>query len=150
MKRGSCARLFRRMTASVALLAYLASCTHLPSGQKAFDSFDQCIAANLGLAAVGGVAIGALGKALTKQITGDKNTQNAVGVSAGVAAAVMIGLTAWRKCAAVYNTSEPSAQPASAPHRHRFRVRKRRVDGKPEVKRRTFHPNLPRGAGQDA
>ncbi len=114
MKRGTCARLFRRLTASVVLLAYLASCTHLPSGQKAFDNFEQCIAANLGIAAVGGFAIGALGTALAKQITGDRSTQNAVGVTAGVAAAVMIGLTAWRKCAAVYSTSEPIAQPAGA------------------------------------
>jgi hypothetical protein len=114
MKREICSRLFRRLTASVVLLAYLASCTHMPSGQKAFDNFDQCIAANLGIATAGGVAIGALGKALAKQITGDRSTQNAVGVTAGVAAAVMIGLTAWRKCAAVYSTSEPIAQPASA------------------------------------
>ena len=115
MKRETCAQLFRRLIGSVVLLAYLASCTHLPSGQKAFDSFEQCIAGNLGLAAAGGVAVGALGKALVKQVTGDRNTQNAVGVTAGVAAAVMIGLTAWRKCAAVYNTSEPIAQSASAP-----------------------------------
>lgn len=114
MKRYICARLSRRLTATVVLVAYLASCTHMPSGQKAFDTFEQCIAANLGLATAGGLAIGALGKSLAKQITGDRGAANAVAVSAGVAAAVMIGMAAWRKCAAVYNTSEPIAQPASA------------------------------------
>ena len=114
MKRYIYARVFKRLTATVVLVAYLASCTHMPSGQKAFDTFEQCIAANLGLATAGGFAIGALGKSLAKQITGDRGTANAVAVSAGVAAAVMIGMTAWRKCAAVYNTSEPIAKPTSA------------------------------------
>lgn len=44
MKRKPWVRPLRRLTASVVLLAYVASCTHMPSGQKAFDSFDQCIA----------------------------------------------------------------------------------------------------------
>jgi hypothetical protein len=114
MKPYICSRVLRRLTATVVLVTYLASCTHMPSGQKAFDTFEQCIAANLGLATAGGFAIGALGKSLAKQITGDRGTVNAVAVSAGVAAAVMIGMTAWRKCAAVYNTSEPIAQPTSA------------------------------------
>ncbi len=106
-------RRFRHIVSGVLLAAYLAGCTHTPAGQKAFDNFDQCIAGNLGLAAAGGVAIGALGKALTKQITGDRATQNVVGVAAGTAAAAMIGLNAWRKCAAVYNTSEPVLQTVS-------------------------------------
>ena len=115
MKREIWKRVVRRLTASVVLLTYLASCTHMPSGQKAFNTFEECIAANLGLATAGGLAIGALGKSLARQITGDTRAQNAVAVTAGTAAAVMIGLTAWRKCAAVYNTSEPIAQTASAP-----------------------------------
>ena len=114
MRREILARGVRRVTASVVLLTYLASCTHMPSGQKAFNNFEECIAANLGLAAAGGLAIGALGKNLARQLTGDSRLQNVVGTTAGVAAAVMIGLTAWRKCAAVYNTSEPIAQPPSA------------------------------------
>lgn len=113
MKTDTWVRPFRRLTASVVLLAYVASCTHLPSGQKAFDSFDQCIAGNLGIATAGGLAIGALGKSLAKKITGDRTAQNVIAVSAGAAAAVMIGMTAWRKCAAAYSTSEPVALPAS-------------------------------------
>src|SRR5207249_4196626 len=108
-------RMARRITAGVVLATYLASCTHMPTGQKAFDSFEQCIAANLGIAAGGGAAIGALGAAFARQITGDRSTAQKVGVTAGVAAAVMIGLTAWKKCAAVYNTSERVAQAPTAP-----------------------------------
>ena len=116
MKREIVKRSIRRVLASVLLLTYLASCTHMPSGQKAFNNFEECIAANLGLATAGGFAIGALGKNLARQIPGDTRTQNLVGTTAGVAAAVMIGLTAWRKCAAVYNTSEAIAQaPTPAP-----------------------------------
>ena len=112
--RRICSHPVRRMVAGLVLISYVAGCTHMPSGQKAFDSFDQCIAANLGIATAGGVAIGALSKALARQITGDTSLQNKVGVTAGVAAAVMIGLTAWRKCAAVYNKSEAVVQTAAA------------------------------------
>lgn len=126
MKRKICKRVLRRLTASVVLVTYLASCTHMPSGQKAFNTFEECIAANLGLATAGGLAIGALGKSLARQITGDTRAQNAVAVTAGTAAAVMIGLTAWRKCAAVYNTSEPIAQPASVPPAPPAAVQRRR------------------------
>ncbi|MEP7085520.1 MAG: hypothetical protein ABI854_12335, partial [Betaproteobacteria bacterium] len=116
MKLGNLKCIIRRTTASAVLLTYLTSCTHMPSGEKAFKSFDECIAANLGLATAGGIAIGALGRNLARQITGDTRAQNLVGTKAGVAAAVMIGLTAWRKCAAVYSTSEPIAQaPAAVP-----------------------------------
>src|SRR5690349_6097748 len=108
------ARLARRAIAATVLVTYLASCTHTPTGQKAFETFDQCIAANLGLAAGAGAGIGALGAALTKQVTGDRGTATKVGVAAGVAAAVMIGLAAWKKCAAVYNTSERVGAPAPA------------------------------------
>ena len=103
----------RRLLAGVVLVAYVAGCTHMPSGQKAFDSFEQCIAGNLGLATAGGIALGALGKALARQVTGDSGVQNRVAAAAGVAGAVMIGLTAWRKCAAVYSKSEPVAQTVS-------------------------------------
>jgi len=104
----------RRTLAAVVLATYVASCTHTPTGQRAFETFDQCIAANLGIAAGAGTAIGALGAALTKQVTGDRGTATKVGVTAGVAAAVMIGLAAWKKCAAVYNTSERVGAPAPA------------------------------------
>jgi hypothetical protein len=95
----------------------------MPSGEKAFKNFDECVAANLGLAAVGGIAIGALASALMRQGTDHRPTSNAVGVAAGVAAAVVIGMVAWKKCAAVYSTSEvvapapaQPAQPAPAPN----------------------------------
>lgn len=97
---------FRRGIASMVLVAYAAGCTHMPSGEKAFDSFESCFAANLGLAAAGGVAVGALGTHFVKQFTGSSSAATTVGTTAGIAAAAMIGLTAWRKCAAVYNTSE--------------------------------------------
>jgi hypothetical protein len=107
------------------LAVYLASCTHMPMGQRAFDTFEQCVAANLGIAVAGGGAIGALGSALARQISGDRGTIQKVAATAGVAAAVMIGLTAWKKCAAVYNTSERVAQgpvaPASPPAAQRRR-----------------------------
>jgi hypothetical protein len=101
----------RRSTASVVVITYLAGCTHMPSGEKAFESFDSCFAANLGLAAVGGVAVGALGAQLAKQFTGSASTARTLGATAGIAAAAMIAMTAWRKCAAVYNKSEPIARP---------------------------------------
>lgn len=110
MKRAHGSRWFRRIIASIVLIAYSAGCTHMPSGEKAFDSFESCFAANLGLAAVGGVAIGALSTHLTKQLTGSSSAATAVGTTAGIAAAAMIGLTAWRKCAAVYNKSEVIVQ----------------------------------------
>ena len=59
----------QRYIAAATLVAQVAGCTHLPSGQKAFDNFEQCITANLGLAAVGGIAVGALGKSLLRRMT---------------------------------------------------------------------------------
>lgn len=107
--------LLRRGVAATLICAQVAACTHMPSGEKAFKSFDECVAANLGLAAVGGIAIGALAAALTRQGTDHRGTSNAVGVAAGIAATVMIGMTAWRKCAAVYSTSEVVAPPPAQP-----------------------------------
>jgi hypothetical protein len=112
MKRTTRRGWLRRSTASVVVIAYLAGCTHMPSGEKAFENFDSCFAANLGLAAAGGVAVGVLGAQLAKQFTGSSSTARTVGAAAGVAAAAMIAMTAWRKCAAVYNKSEPIARPA--------------------------------------
>jgi len=83
----------------------------MPSGEKAFEDFDSCFAANLGLAAVGGIAVGALGAQLAKQFTGSSSAARTVGTAAGVAAAAMIAMTAWRKCGAVYNKSEPISRP---------------------------------------
>lgn len=97
---------FWRFTAIVVLIAYSSACTHMPSGEKAFDSFETCFASNLGLAAVGGVAAGALTAALVGDVTGNKSTGKSVGTAVGVAAAAMIAMTAWRKCGAVYGKSE--------------------------------------------
>lgn len=105
---------FWRTVAGVLLVTYSVACTHLPSGEKAFDSFESCFAANLGLAAVGGVAVGVVGAHLTQQMTGNASTGKKVGAVAGIAAAAMIAMTAWRKCGAVYNKSEP-VRPAAEP-----------------------------------
>ncbi|GIZ51753.1 hypothetical protein [Noviherbaspirillum aridicola] len=102
----------KRITASLVLVTYAAGCTHMPSGEKAFETFDSCFASNLGLAALGGVGAGMLTAKLTRG-TG-KSTSNAIGAAAGIATATMIAMTAWRKCAAVYNTSEPVAQKTTA------------------------------------
>ncbi|MES2933769.1 MAG: hypothetical protein V4805_09815 [Pseudomonadota bacterium] len=91
------------------MVMYIGACTHMPSGEKAFKDFDSCFASNLGLAAAGGIGFGILSSELTKKLTGDRSTANAVGVAAGVAAAAMIGMKAWSKCSAVYNTSEAIA-----------------------------------------
>ncbi len=107
MTRFMAPRWFQRMTAGTVLLAYVVGCTHMPTGEKAFDSFDSCIASNLGLAAIGGIGFGALGTQLAKQFTDYKPTAKAVGTATGIAAASMIAMTAWRKCAIVYNKSEP-------------------------------------------
>lgn len=112
MNRPSGSRWFKRITASVILVAYSVGCTHMPSGEKAFDNFESCFGSNLGLAALGGIGVGVLSAKLTRQVTDKKSTANAVGATAGIAAATMIAMTAWRKCAAVYNTSEPVAQQA--------------------------------------
>ena len=102
---------FRRSSAGVVVIAYLAGCTHMPSGEKAFENFDSCFAANLGLAAAGGVAVGALGAYFAKNAGGaSSSAATAIGTTAGVAAASAIAMTAWRKCAAVYNKSEPVAR----------------------------------------
>jgi hypothetical protein len=113
MQRPYLTRWLKRATASFVLIAYSAGCTHMPSGEKAFDSFDSCFASNLGLAAIGGIGIGVLSSNLTKKAAG-KSTANAIGATAGIAAAAMIAMTAWRKCAVVYNTSEPVARPSGA------------------------------------
>ena len=86
-----------------------------PGGEKAFASFESCFAANVGLAAAGGVAIGALGAQLARQFSATASTANKVGTTAGVAAAAMIAMIAWRRCAAVYNKSEPIPRPAEPP-----------------------------------
>ena len=104
---------FRRFVASLVLLTYCVSCTTLPSGEKAFDSFESCYAANLGLATLGGLGVGLLTREATKSLTGSTAAANVAGVSAGIAAGYLIGMKAWSKCAAVYNKSE---QVAAAPN----------------------------------
>ena len=106
--------LLKRVTASIVLVAYCVSCTNMPSGEKAFNSFESCFAANLGLAAAGGVGAGLLTSKLTERLTGSSRTGKALGTAAGVAAAAMIAMTAWKKCGAVYNTSVAIAQPADS------------------------------------
>lgn len=111
MKQKGGARWFKRIIAGIVLVAYGTGCTHMPSGEKAFDSFESCFASNLGLAAAGGIGVGLL----TKSILGnDKGSANAVGAAAGIATAALIAMTAWRKCAAVYSKSEPVAQQPEA------------------------------------
>lgn len=112
MKQMGGARWFKRITAGAVLVAYAAGCTHMPSGEKAFDSFESCFASNLGLAAVGGVGVGMLTKSILSG--SDKGTATAVGAAAGIATAALIAMTAWRKCAAVYSKSEPVAQQPEA------------------------------------
>ena len=164
MLRRSLRHPIRRLVAATVLVTYVAGCTHTPTGQKAFDSFEQCIAGNLGIAAAGGIAIGALGKALARQITGDTSVQNRVATAAGVAGAVMIGMTAWRKCAAAYNKSEPvgmqtaaaAPPPATAPHRRlpgvsfdRLDVRVEGTENDPPVPEFEFFYTAEDGAAQD-
>lgn len=115
MKQANRGHWFRHIAASTVLVTYTAGCTHMPSGEKAFKDFDSCFAANLAIAAAGGIGVGLLSAHLSQQATSNKSTANAVGVAAGIAAATMIGMVAWRKCAAVYNTSQPIA-PATVPH----------------------------------
>ena len=108
------ARPWMRIATAVLLVCNSSSCTHLPSGKKAFNNFNECFAANAGLAALGGIGVGAFTAALTKHATGDNRAATGVGVAAGGATAVVIGMTAWRKCAAVYTKSEMIAA-AQAP-----------------------------------
>ncbi|HEY8608623.1 MAG TPA: SH3 domain-containing protein [Noviherbaspirillum sp.] len=112
MQRPSRAQWCKRITASLVLVTYAAGCTHMPSGEKAFNSFDSCFASNLGLAAIGGIGVGVLSAKLTRGA--GSSTSAAIGATAGIATATMIAMTAWRKCAAVYNTSEPVAKAATA------------------------------------
>lgn len=106
---------FWRIIATFLLVSYSVACTHMPTGEKAFDSFETCFASNLGLAAFGGIGVGILGSKLVKGMTGDKSTGKTIGTAAGVAAATMIAVTAWRKCGAVYNKSEVVAPAAARP-----------------------------------
>ena len=111
MRLNSYKNLLKRVTASIVLVAYCVSCTNMPSGEKAFNSFETCFAANLGLAAAGGVGAGLLTSKLAERLTGSSRTGKALGTAAGVAAAAMIAMTAWKKCGAVYNTSVAIASP---------------------------------------
>ena len=111
MRRYSHKNLLKRVTASIVLIAYCVSCTNMPSGEKAFNSFESCFAANLGLAAAGGVGAGILTSKLAERLTGSSRAGKALGTAAGVAVAAMIAMTAWKKCGAVYNTSVPVALP---------------------------------------
>lgn len=106
MQRHKHFRNFRRITLALVLVTYSVACTHLPTGEKAFDSFETCFAANLGLAAVGGIGVGALGSKLIGNLTGNKSAGKTAGVAAGVAAGAMIAMHAWKKCGAAYSKSE--------------------------------------------
>lgn len=102
------------------LITYSAACTHLPSGEKAFKTFESCFAANLGLATVGGIGAGILATQLAGGLTGSHSAARNVGTAAGVAVGVMIAMKAWKSCAAVYNKSEvvtpptPTARPSTS------------------------------------
>lgn len=114
MRLYSYKNLLKRVTASIVLITYCVSCTNMPSGEKAFNSFESCFAANLGLAAAGGVGAGLLTSKLAERLTGSASAGRTLGTAAGVAAAAMIAMTAWKKCGAVYNTSVPVALPADS------------------------------------
>jgi hypothetical protein len=112
MRLNFCKKRLTRLTASFVLVAYCVSCTNMPSGEKAFNSFETCFAANLGLAAAGGVGAGLLTSKLAERLSGSTRTGQALGAAAGVAAGAMIAMTAWKKCGAVYNTSVAIVQPS--------------------------------------
>lgn len=93
----------RRTIASVAAVGLvIASCTHVPTGEKAFTTYGECMAANVGLGAVIGIGTGVL----IKKLTGS----TAAAVATGVAASMGVGLVAWKRCAAVYSTTTTTAQ----------------------------------------
>ncbi len=106
---------FWRIAIAFVLITYSVACTHMPSGQKAFESFDSCFAANLGLATLGGIGVGVLSAHLVGSATGNSSAAKTAGIAAGVAAGAMIAMHAWKKCAAVYNKSEVVTQPTIQP-----------------------------------
>jgi hypothetical protein len=109
------ARFWIAVATATAFIVQTFGCTHLPSGKKAFNTFDECFSANVALAAAGGIGIGALTALITQKATGNSGAATATGVAAGAASAAAIGIVAWRKCAAVYAKSEVVAtQPLPA------------------------------------
>ncbi|MEN9560236.1 MAG: hypothetical protein RLZZ502_1447 [Pseudomonadota bacterium] len=104
----------KKICALALLISYTTACTHTVTGEKAFKNFEECVGGNLALATVGGVGVGIIGANLVKNLTGDRRLANKVGVAAGIGTTVLIGVTAWRKCAAAYSTSEVVAAAPSA------------------------------------
>jgi hypothetical protein len=94
-----------RLIAATLLLTFSSACTHTAGGEKAFKSFDQCVASNLALAGVGGIGLGVFAAGLTAKLTGDRTAARKAGTAVGVGSAIAVGFIAWRKCAAVYSTS---------------------------------------------
>lgn len=83
------------LTGASVLSMALASCTHNPAtNEKAFSSFNECIAGNVLLAALtfGGT------RAVTKKVTGSTGTANTVAAATGGA----VLYQAWQQCAAIY------------------------------------------------
>ena len=114
---------YRRVIVGSLLLSHGVACTHLPGDQKAFKDFDSCIAANLGIAAAGGLTIGSIGNRISNAFSAEKRSAvKATGVVAGVGATALIGLYAWKQCAAVYSVSE--VVPASGAARPDVGVRR--------------------------
>ena len=106
---------YRRAGGVTLVLGFLVACTHLPGDQKAFNDFDTCIAANLGVAAAGGLTVCSIGARISRAVSADKRAAvKATGTAAGVGAATLIGLYAWRQCAAVYSVSELVTGPGAA------------------------------------
>ena len=88
---------YRRVIVGSMLLSHVVACTHLPGDQKAFKDFDSCIAANLGIAAAGGLTIGSIGTRISNAFSAEKRSAvKANGVVAGVGATALIGLYAWK------------------------------------------------------
>jgi hypothetical protein len=105
---------YRRVGVGSLLLIQLVACTHLPGNQKAFKDFETCVAANLGVAAAGGFTLGAIGTRISNAVSADKRAAVKAGSTvAGVGAATLIGLYAWKQCAAVYSVSEVITSPGA-------------------------------------
>ncbi len=102
-----------RMVIALVLITYSVACTHMPSGEKAFESFESCFAANVGLATLGGIGVGVLSAKLVGGATGNASAAKTAGIAAGLAAGTMIAMHAWKKCAAVYNKSEVVTPPTA-------------------------------------
>jgi hypothetical protein len=87
-------------------VAVMPACTHMPNGNKAFSSFEQCMVANGIGSAVVGVGVGVV---TTKLGAGSRG-----GIAAGLLTAGGALILSWQRCAAVYAVSHHEAAPDAA------------------------------------